>query len=357
MRRVLMTADAVGGVWNYALELCEGLGQRSVGVTLATMGPAPSAEQRAAAARVPNIELVEGRYRLEWMDDPWADLEAAGDWLLGLEEAVAPDLVHLNGYALAALPWTRPVLVAGHSCVLSWWKAVHRGAAPEGWSRYRDAVARGLRAADLVVCPSRAMLEALAEHYPGAAPNARVIPNGRDPARFRPGPKSEFVLAAGRLWDEAKNVQALEKIALRLNWPVLVAGPDERPLPDGRGAVYLGQITPEELAFYYARAGIYALPARYEPFGLTVLEAAFAGCALVLGDIPSLREHWDEAAVFVDPGDPQALGCELERLIGDLTLRVRLAYDARRRAFQFTAGRMVEAYLETYSELVAAPCA
>ncbi len=32
------------------------------------------------------------------------------------------------------------------------------------------------------------------------------------------------------------------------------------------------------------------LPARYEPFGLSVLEAALSGCALVLGDIPSLRE-------------------------------------------------------------------
>ena len=147
MWRVLMTADTVGGVWTYALELCEGLGRRSVAVTLATMGPAPSDEQRAAAARISNLELVESRSKLEWMEDPWADLKAAGDWLLHLEAAVEPDLVHLNGYALAALPWTRPVLVAGHSCVLSWWQAVHGEAAPAEWSRYREAVARGLRAA------------------------------------------------------------------------------------------------------------------------------------------------------------------------------------------------------------------
>ena len=41
-----------------------------------------------------------------------------------------------------------------------------------------------------------------------------------------------------------------------------------------------------------ARASIYALPARYEPFGLSILEAALSGAALVLGDIPSLREVW-----------------------------------------------------------------
>ena len=50
------------------------------------------------------------------------------------------------------------------------------------------------------------------------------------------------------------------------------------------------------------RAAIYALPARYEPFGLSILEAALSGCALVIGDIPSLREIWADAALFV-PSD------------------------------------------------------
>ena len=39
--------------------------------------------------------------------------------------------------------------------------------------------------------------------------------------------------------------------------------------------------------------------ALYEPFGLAVLEAAQAGCALVLSDIPTFRELWDGAALFV----------------------------------------------------------
>ena len=39
--------------------------------------------------------------------------------------------------------------------------------------------------------------------------------------------------------------------------------------------------------------------ARYEPFGLAVLEAAQAGMRLVLSDIPSFRELWDGAATFV----------------------------------------------------------
>ena len=65
-----------------------------------------------------------------------------------------------------------------------------------------------------------------------------------------------------------------------------------------------GRLTPPQMARVVSRApSIYALPARYEPFGLSVLEAALSGCALVLGDIPSLREIWDGAALFVDPDD------------------------------------------------------
>jgi hypothetical protein len=45
------------------------------------------------------------------------------------------------------------------------------------------------------------------------------------------------------------------------------------------------------------------LPARYEPFGLSVLEAALSGCALVPGDIASLRGNWDGVAEFVCPDD------------------------------------------------------
>ena len=123
--------------------------------------------------------------------------------------------------------------------------------------------------------------------------------NGRAALTAAPVVKEPFILAVGRLWDEAKNVAALERVAPRLGWPVSVAGEEAHP---GGGQVRpghvrrLGRLAPEALAPWFARASIYALPARYEPFGLSALEAALAGCALVLGDIPSLREVWGDAA-------------------------------------------------------------
>src|SRR5205085_8494205 len=68
---VLMTVDAVGGVWSYALTLCAAL--PGVRFVLALMGPAASVAQRAAAARLGNVVLEEAPYRLEWMDGAAAD--------------------------------------------------------------------------------------------------------------------------------------------------------------------------------------------------------------------------------------------------------------------------------------------
>jgi glycosyltransferase involved in cell wall biosynthesis len=113
----------------------------------------------------------------------------------------------------------------------------------------------------------------------------------------------------------------------------------------------LGELPPDELAEWMARASIYALPARYEPFGLSVLEAALAGCALVLGDLPSLREVWEQAAVYVPPGDPGALQHALAALIRDPLLRGVLAASARARAARFTPACMAEAYRALYDEL------
>ena len=62
------------------------------------------------------------------------------------------------------------------------------------------------------------------------------------------------------------------------------------------------------------RASIYAFPAKYEPFGLSVLEAALARCALVLGDTQSLREIWRDAAIYVPPDSAERLRDVLKTL-------------------------------------------
>jgi glycosyltransferase involved in cell wall biosynthesis len=245
----------------------------------------------------------------------------------------------------------------GHSDVASWYRAVRGHEAPPSWERYRRVVRAGLAAADCVIAPSAAMLRSLVADY-GPLPRARVIYNARDAARFHAADdKAPLVLAAGRLWDDAKNLAALEAVAPRVAWPIVVAGSTEHPSGGTRAPACvhaLGRCSADELAALYARAAVYALPARYEPFGLSILEAALSGCALVLGDIDSLRELWDGAALFVPPEDADALAAAIGRLVDDAGLRRQYACAARVRAADYSPRRMAEAYLDVYRALAAA---
>ena len=209
--KVLMTADAVGGVWTYALELAEGLAEHDVEVVLALLGPPPTAEQRRELARSSVVGWAHRGFALEWMADADADLDRTGWWLLDLCDAARPDLLHLNGFALAAAPTAVPKLVVGHSCVLSWHEAARgRPAGPE-WGWYRRAVSRGLARADALVAPTAAMLADLVRLYSPRCPR-EVISNGIGGGP-RPGRKEELVLGVGRVWDEGKNLQALQRVA------------------------------------------------------------------------------------------------------------------------------------------------
>ncbi|HUR46900.1 MAG TPA: glycosyltransferase family 4 protein [Candidatus Saccharimonadales bacterium] len=350
-----MTADTIGGVWTYSLELARALEGSGIEIILATMGAPLTDAQRAETKLISGLEVHSTNYRLEWMEHPWEDVAKAGHWLLALEERFQPDIIHLNGYAHGALPWSAPVVVVAHSCVLSWWRAVKREEPPDSLNHYREKVLAGLRGADLIVAPTQSMLTEVEAIY-GKIRNGRVIHNGQVLSRPEGASKEAFIFSAGRLWDEAKNVSLLAAIAPRLSWPVYLAG--EQNHPDGNAGVkhenvnLLGRLSLKEMEAMYGRASIYALPARYEPFGLSALEAALAGSALVLGNIPSLREVWGHAAIFASPDDPEAWEMELKKLIADRTLMSDMATAACRRAVEYSTEKMGSEYLSAYTALI-----
>jgi glycogen synthase len=363
--RILLTADTVGGVWTYALSLSRALERHDAEIALATMGAPLSAAQRSDVRSCRNVVLHESRYGLEWMPEPWSDVALSGEWLQRLARDTRADVVHLNGYAHGTVDFGVPVVVAGHSCVLSWWQSVHGRAAPGEWDRYRSAVTAGLRAADAVVAPTAAMLAALEELY-GPLPHTCVIPNGLDSTTLPLGARDAFghyrkqpqpqpiVLAAGRVWDESKNFAALAAAAPHIDWPIYIAGSSTGPAgerQDPIGVHSLGALAPVAMAAWHRRASIFVHPAVYEPFGLAPLEAALAGAALVLSDIPSLREVWGDAAVYVPPRDPPALADALNSLIRQPQRRAACADAARHRAARYTAQRMARSYSGVYAGL------
>lgn len=352
-RCVMITTDAVGGVWTYATGLARGLCARGNEVTLVTMGPAPRSQQLEPLRDLRGLSVQVTDLALEWMDPDGADTRAH-DVLLSIADRARPDVVHLNGYREGALPWPAPSLVVAHSCVWSWWEAC-RGTQPHEarWHRYAAAAAAGLRAADAWAAPTESFRRSVEEHYRPPGPG-RVVRNGVE-LPLSVSPKEPLILAAGRLWDEAKNLAALDRIAAQLDWPVYAAGPTESRGTDRHAehsVAYLGVLSHQDMIRHMQRASIFVSPALYEPFGLSVLEAAACGCALVLSDITTFRELWLGAALLVDPEDAEALADALERLCADDALRARMQQAARKRARRYRFDTMVNAYERLYASVL-----
>jgi len=344
-RRILMTVDAVGGVWQYALGLARQLVDGGDTVVIAGLGPEPSEEQARKAMAISKLYWL--KTPPDWLTRHEPDLDGLQAELVPLLRDHAIDMLHLNAPSQAAgLDVPCPVVTVSHSCVASWFRAVKSSPAPDEWAWQGERNRRGFDRADFVVAPSAAHAASLEACY-GPIPRIAVVHNatsGPLPAEDR----EEIILAAARWWDEGKNAAVLEEAAALSKWPVYVAGSLRGP--DGQQARFshamtLGAIPHDEVRIQMARAGIFVSPSIYEPFGLAALEAAACGCALVLGDTPSLREIWQDAAVFVTD---KTLQGTLARLIADHRVLVDYAQRARARAETFTAERMTDNYLALY---------
>lgn len=351
--RVLMTADAVGGVWTYALDLARGLTTAGASVTLVAFGPSPRPDQIAEANSVEGLSFIDTGMPLDWMAAEPAEILECSAVVRGLARASRADIIHLNSPALAALGgFGAPVVGACHSCLATWWAAVREGLMPADFRWRTQTLWQGLLACNALVAPSRAFAEATARAYEVPAPFA--VHNGRRATSVAPQPCEPMVLTSGRLWDAGKNVTALDRAAAEISVPLFAAGPLIGPNGEQvtlSHAQSLGRLTSDEIAAWLSRAPIFASAALYEPFGLGVLEAAQAGCALVLSDIPTFRELWDGAAVFVDARDSAGFARAIEDLLADPAQAAPLGAQARARAGRFTVEAMCAGVLELYRHL------
>lgn len=310
--KILMTTDNIGGVWTYAINMARGLKKYGVEVVLAVIGNKLTPYQKE--------ELQDIRYRhfvakQEWMENPWENVYATGKWLKHFSDIENPDILHLNSYTLGCLDWQVPVVVTLHSCVLSWWEAVKKEPAPGSWSTYHEHVKAGIQSATVVTAPSRFMMEAAEKHY-GPFRKKIVIYNGMDISRYRRGEKENIIFSMGRIWDEAKNIGLLIDAARHIPWPVYIAGDNEGYDKDSLppNVSFLGQLSRQEIAGWLSKSWLYVLPARYEPFGYSFLEAALSGCVLVGGDISSLHEIWKDRMIYTSTSDPFQLAGHIASL-------------------------------------------
>jgi len=353
-RRILLTTDVVGGVWDFCAVLAREL-RPSARVTLLALGT-PSPAQRQTAADV-GAELVSVPLKLEWMQDSEADIRQTREVIHDLARESRADIVHANQFAAACAEVDVPVILTLHSDVLSWRRwTCGANDVPAEWQAYAGLVRKALNRADAVVAVSDFLGREIAQLY-GTKRTVEVIHNGWPPP---PPPRvrcERITLIAGRIWDAAKNVALVAEAAH--GWPagdVYLAGDTAHP-DGGRADVLaplqsLGFLERQQMDEWLRRSAVYLSSARYDPFGLLPLQAALSGCALLLSDIPSYREVWDGAACFFRSNDAADLRRQWRTLLDDaerLTAHQREAY--RRASTHYTAETMARAYSGLYARV------
>ena len=210
--KMLMTTDAVGGVWTYTIDLAEELCAAGVNVTIAALGPAPSPAQAdqatATGARLQTLDAP-----LDWLANDEAGVAQASQApSRALARQTGVDLIQVHSPALIAqAPMPTPVISVIHSCVATWWDAVRGGDMPDDLIWRARLVRNGLKRATINIAPSQASPPPSRD---STMTTRHVSCTMR--ARRRPVAQSKpaaFILSAGRFWDDGKNLATLDRAA------------------------------------------------------------------------------------------------------------------------------------------------
>jgi glycosyltransferase involved in cell wall biosynthesis len=351
--RILLAIDPEASAWQYSLDLARGLSALKIGSVIALIGRSATAEQRAAADRVPQLTLIETRPTGSAGGERSAYEVGAAIARLAWDYDV--QLVQLNDPALAtAADYPCPVVAVHRGCAPTRWAVLQGGDLPESFAWRAELVRKGLHGADVVVAPTSAHGGLVQLHYELPAP-PRVVHIGRSPLQIPRAVPHDFVFTSGRLWDEGENLGLLDSAARRIGVPVRAAGPVAGP--NGTEVVFdnlhcVGSLGESELGRWLATRPVFVSTALYESSGEGVLDAALAGCPLILSDIPAYRELWDDVAIFVDPNDEQGFVETITNLVGDDFERAVLGRAAKERAARYSPDVMAAQMASLYRGLL-----
>lgn len=346
MNRILITVDPTGPGWSYQSTLARALAKRGNEVKVVAFGVAPSADRRSEMEQ-DGVELSHVP-----LNGPTTDpvfVSAARQALQMLVEEWAPAIVQIDRCSFGDLDLHVPKVLA---------VAADRTVRI---SRGRGPARKGLLGADAVISPTRALADEIARRFEYRRPITVIQPGiemGETPVNISVTRRQRNgVMFYGRtdekgegfdlVLDAARKISGANEGALRLS----IGGEGVRPpLP---GFVQdLGWMDSADRLAAFGKADIAVLPTREEPFGLVSAEAALAGCALLLSDIPTHHELWHGAAVLVPPDDGPAFTEALQALLADPRKREDCARLCRARALSgFGADRLVEEHLDVYRRI------
>ena len=124
-----------------------------------------------------------------------------------------------------------------------------------------------------------------------------------------------------------------------------------RGLGIDQSVVFRDYIPDGLLPDYYRIADVFALSSRYEPFGMTAVEAMACGTPVFCSNASSLPEVAGDAALMVDPFDIDGLVEAMARTLEDADLRQQMIAKGLAQAARFTWAESAQQLLSVFGAL------
>jgi phosphatidylinositol alpha-mannosyltransferase len=242
------------------------------------------------------------------------------------------------------------------------------------YTAFRPLMQRYMDRLDAAIGVSDTALRGIRRYFHG---RFRIVPNGVDVPLFASGrrrPEHDDgrvnVLHVGRF--DPRNgvdrvINAWVKVRRRgIDCRLLLVGDGplrpqyEAMVPPSlrRDAHFLGFVVGEDRPDFYATGDVLLCPAVGGTFGIILLEAMAAGCAIVAADTAGFRNVMQDGVqgsmvdLAADP-DGEKLADACARLVSDVDFRRRAAQAGRRTASRFDWPRVTEQVIDIYRELIA----
>jgi len=115
---------------------------------------------------------------------------------------------------------------------------------------------------------------------------------------------------------------------------------------------FFGFVSDKTLASLYRLASAFVFPSLYEGFGLPPLEAMAAGTPVITSNVSSLPEVVGDAALLIDPYEPDEIAVAMRRVLTEPGLREDLRARGLARVKEFSWDRSVRRVREIYGEVL-----
>jgi len=116
---------------------------------------------------------------------------------------------------------------------------------------------------------------------------------------------------------------------------------------------FFGFVPDKTLAALYRLASVFVFPSLYEGFGLPPLEAMASGTPVITSNVSSLPEVVGDAALLIDPYEPDAIADAMRRVLTEPALAADLRQRGLARVKDFSWERSVARVREIYGEVLA----